>query len=211
MRPNRLLAIGVIAGIGSLACATMAKVGTGGTVEQALLAQVAGLGGCGEMSRLDTLSSEFHPDLMFIEGACLLEHGDTAHPLVAVDRGGQIYLLDGASAFAFMIRMHPPPFITRERAVEYAAEALRMMGRLSPKDRLVLSSSEIPDTLLATLGVSRGEFWDSSRVLRDLSRGYEVALLALGPTGVRSAVGLVYADSGSVQMIVEERRLPRVP
>jgi hypothetical protein len=194
-----------------LACAPIARVERGGAVERALLAQATGLGGCDVVSRLDTLSSQFHPELTFIEGACLLEHGDTAYPLVAVDRGGQIYVLDNPSSFAFMIRMHPPPQVARERAVEYATVALRMMGRLTPQDRVVRSSSEIPDSLLSVLGASREEFWDSSRVLRDLSRGYEVALVAVGPSGIKSAVGLVYADSGSIEMVVEQRRVPRVP
>jgi hypothetical protein len=151
------------------------------------------------MDQIDTVRQPHFTGLTFVEGQCQLEHGAIAAARVAVDQNGQIFLLDNPSGFAYMVRLHPPSGIDSVAAVEYAYSALRMTGKLSARDTLLASMSSIPDSLLKRLELDRPQLPSKSRVLQLLNDGFRVAVVTLGPAGLRMHEVVVYSSSGEVR------------
>lgn len=164
------------------------------------LPRLGGVGGCDSIDYRETRHYDLHPGLTFVEGTCVREHGDTARGIVAVDSAGQVYLLNNPSGLEFMLRVHPAKPLGRAQALDYVASALAMMGAINLGDTVVPFSAAIPDSVLMRAGVTRSELMDSSRVLRELSRGYEVAVTTWGPGGLTASIAIVHSDSGFVRV-----------
>lgn len=114
------------------ACLGHSTAPTAHMVYDALLAEVGGPGGCSSLVRADTTYTSWFPEVKIVTGRCLREHGDTVASIVGVDPEGAVYLLDSPSAFRFLLRRHPPGQIPADSLVDYAWDALRFTGRVSP-------------------------------------------------------------------------------
>jgi hypothetical protein len=176
------------------------RIATGQHVREALLAQVQGLGGCADIDLQRETASPYFPGIRLIQGACQLEHGDTAFPLVGVDRDGLVYVLDSPSAFSFLVLVHPPTGIDSSNVLDYARSALQMMGQLSARDTVVKRTDSIPNIVLVRHRVSRAELL-GSRVLRSLREGFLVSVTTVSSRRVTNNQVMVYPKSGGVRFM----------
>lgn len=171
-------------------------------VQYALLAQVSGFGGCTMIEETRVLEKPFFPSLTFIQGRCTLEHGDIAHPVVALDQAGMVFVLDSPSAFAFMIRAHRPS-VSEDELIAYATTSLTLMGELGIADT-TLQPAGVPQRLLDSLGLVAGQLY-RTEVRRRLGTGFEVGFTALGPNTLTTALLIVYPSSGEIRIIDVKR------
>jgi hypothetical protein len=152
------------------------------------------------MDEVDTVKLARFPGLTFVEGRCAMEHGDTAVAQVAVDDGGQTFLLDSPSSFAYMVRLHPPAPVDSANAVAYALDALRMTGKLATSDTLVTNVALIPESVASGIGLDRKQVSKASRVLQRLNHGYRVQVITMGKHAIKANEILVYS-TGLVELI----------
>jgi hypothetical protein len=164
-------------------------------IHHALLAQVAGPGGCLELDHLEPTDIAFFPDVRFWVGTCLLEHGTTAHSLAGSDVAGQVYLLDSESGFSFLISQHPPVGLDSGGAIRYARLALIMQGKLPWNSRLAMSGTDLPARLCRLRGGTCGTLSPSratngGRVVY-LTAFTDEDLFSAGPLSVNLQTGAV--------------------
>ena len=169
--------------------------GTDSAIVNALMAQVEGLGGCTDLGHVRQTKSRFFPQVELFEGLCLLEHGDTARPLVARDSAGLIYVLDSPSSFRFLIRQHHPVGLDSTAAVPYAHQALVMMGKMAPEARLAANPGEVPsklchDTGFVCSGLFRTHAEDNGRTVF-LTAFTESSIFSAGPVLLELSTGFV--------------------
>lgn len=187
-----------------IGCLTMASVGTANaqvvaqsSVRNALLAQVIGFGGCYGLDVTTDTAFRFFPTVRFTVGTCILEHGDTARPIVARDSSGVLYVLDSPSAFQFLVRQHPPVGLDSSTAVDYAKVALAMQGKLPLQARMFTGREPI-DSLCKAVDVVCGGL-QLPGVTRLGHRGVTVRLTAFTSSTLYSESGaILYLDSGFV-------------
>ena len=176
------------------------------TVRDALLAQVDGLGGCfGRMPLVTPLQIRFFPDVSFYVGTCVLEHGDTAHPIAALDRDQLTYVLDSKSAFRLLIRRHHAIGVDSATAVEYAKIALAMSGDVPYEAVVALHVTDLPPALCKHLSKGCSGFFESRVDRRMVHSGLIAVLLtAYTKTAIFSAGPVVIEPDGSVIGAIQE-------
>jgi hypothetical protein len=113
-------------------------------VQQALLAQVRGWGGCRTLDVIAPYESAYFRSVELHEGHCEAGHGAIRRAVVGLDRDGVVYLLDSPSAFSFLILRHPPLVPSDSTVLWYVSEALTMMGEIPWGARLVTTSADLP-------------------------------------------------------------------
>lgn len=123
-----------------------------GAVGDALAAQLFGPGGCRSLDVIDTVTSKFFPAVTLMRGICESEHGDTTTGLAAVDDSGMLYVLGSPSSFNFLLRRHRPSGLDSANAIEFARQALGMMGELVDDPRTVFRPEDVPRRILDSLG-----------------------------------------------------------
>ena len=143
----------------------------GAVIPTALTSLTAGFGGCsGPPVRRDTTIAAF-PQVRFVRGYCVREHGDSTTAIVGIDADSVLYLLGSDDAFRFLVNRHPPPLIDSAKALAYARLALELSGLTSGLDRILMDFKDAPDTVrrLIRLGPPRplmirsqanGKVWD---------------------------------------------------
>jgi hypothetical protein len=176
-------------------------------IDAALRVQVEGFGGCsGDIVRRDTTNPHF-PNVRFVQGMCLLEHGDTVFPLVAVDGAGVVYVLDSPSGFNFLARMHKAVGLDSSTALAYVADALVMSGVLGRSDKTVRDRRELTRNVLTRFGVAASEV-PATRIRQSVRNGYLMAITTLGPFRLTTQDVLVYM-SGRVRVITRKEWVAR--
>ena len=146
----------VTATLAASSCSVRVKTEKTELAKDALLAEAGGPGGCTTLTRVDTLPSiVYFPRVTFLQGMCLLEHGDTAVASIGLDSSGTPFLLDSPSAFRFLLRRHPVVGVDSQSLVDYARVGLIFSGQLSVDARLIRSPAEASDSELATSGRKR--------------------------------------------------------
>lgn len=173
-------------------------------LDDAMLAQVGGFGGCREIEQKHERHIKFFPQVRFYEGICVREHGDTVRPVVGVDERGGIFVLNAPSSFDFMRRAHPPTAIDSADLLEYARIALVFSGETGAQDSVVPSPSGLSDATLKRAGAQREQLRRSG-VLRTLNRGSTIGVTMLGPSYLATYVVLVYPDDGTARVMQRER------
>lgn len=148
-------------------------------VMEAIEAQVEGPGGCSGIDAADSIASRFFPEVTLLRGRCVAEHGDTLVAIAGNDRIGLIYLLDSPASFRFLINRHSPVGIDSSSAVDYAYQALALMGELPDGAKLVRD--------LTVLSHLHAKAWRSKRlkgppsgVVTQLNGRFIVAITVVG-------------------------------
>ncbi len=155
----RVLLLCLVTGAG--ACAVQQhthSLVSGGLLEDAMLAQVEGGGGCTRIERVVQTPTPFFPRVQFVTGHCLNEHADELHSTVGVDSSGVIYSVRTTEGLRFLTRRHPPVGLTRQSIGKFSSWVLQVLDALPAQCRLdqaqhtlSLSASE-PDQLWAEFG-----------------------------------------------------------
>lgn len=97
-------------------------------VDQALMAQVRGPGGCDTTGTRASGAIPFFPGVQFWSMHCEAEHGDTLTAIAATDSAGIVYLLDTQTGFAFLASAHRPALLDDARVARYTEVALALSG-----------------------------------------------------------------------------------
>jgi len=196
-----ILRLGAASALGGLWCSAASGQGlppTAAALQDALLAQVLGFGGCLELERVDTVIPQFFPTARILQGSCEAEHGDTLLPRAAADDLGLVYVLDSPSGFAFLIRRHHPVAIDSANALEYGHEVLHMTGDLTIPSRLITGQGDLPQELRADL--ARRGVTALSEISEDRAGRFRLWMVVL--TGSRLSAFNVLVDRGTGGAIV---------
>jgi len=82
------------------------------------------------------------------------EHANVHRTTIAIDSGGQVYLLKSPADIRFMTRQHPPQKLTSSGVVDYSVALLEMMGRIGNNDIIVRRASDVSSEHLARAGIA---------------------------------------------------------
>src|SRR3954463_2225380 len=130
-----LLSVGALAAV--LAVGRAEGQSPSAAIPQALRALTRGFGGClGDVASRDVQLS-FFPDVHFVRGTCVLEHGDTTTALVGLDRDSVLYLASSVQTLKFLVLRHPPTKLDGTNVVAYTQQALEVAGLASGEARLL--------------------------------------------------------------------------
>jgi hypothetical protein len=171
-------------------------------VQDGLLAQAGGPGGCVSLLKVDSVRARFFPDVRIIRGTCILEHGDTFSANVAVDTRGTLFLLDSPSAFRFLLRRHPAVGIDSASMVDYARIGLVYSGFVRSDAQLVDDVTEITDSALLAVGRKRNEIVPSG--IQRFKHGVEVVWVTTGSRSGYRTFG-VSVNTADGEIVVVQR------
>ena len=201
----------VVAFLSLLATGTrtaLAQDSTSGMVEDALLAQTTGVGGCfGSIERTEQVEEPALPGVRVIRGECTLEHGDTAAAFVAVDSAGVVYVLGSPSAFQYLLRRHPARGLDSSSVLGYAQRAGWYTGSLPTWVTLVPHAEQLPDSILRRTRTKRRGLRVPG-VERRSGAGFVVALLGYGPEVIVTRRYHVLPTGGIVELDSDDRFVP---
>jgi len=114
-------------------------------LDDAILAQVEGGGGCTRISEVADTLSPFFPDVRFYTGRCLNEHAQQLRSTIAVDKQGVVYGLRTESGLRFLTRRHPPVGLARPTIGDFAIWATRMLDAFAAECQVaIVREAETP-------------------------------------------------------------------
>ncbi|HET8648743.1 MAG TPA: hypothetical protein VFL95_01775 [Gemmatimonadales bacterium] len=174
-------------------------------VTDAILAQTSGPGGCVSVAALDSARNSYFPDVDFIHGYCVGEHGDTLQGIVAVDSSGVLYLLDSPSAYRLLARRHPPVVPHLDGAdtaavLDYVRNGLVLMGYMSPPARFARSAAAVPRVALQASGLTAAQI-PGTFIESNTGPALAVWVTAVTPTTVEILKALVVKAGGDIQVV----------
>ncbi len=143
-RCETVLALGLAALIGP-GCVGP-DTGTPTVVQQALLAQKQGPGGCQSLDWVNPVELPYFEGVRFFQAQCLLEHGDTVRMTAALD-DATAFVLDNQSSYRFLLARHPATGVDSASALDYVEWGLRFTGRLRSWTQVIGSLAEVPDSV----------------------------------------------------------------
>lgn len=120
--------------------------GPGAVVQQGLLAQWRGPGGCTALDWVAPRQIRYFPNVRFYEAQCFLEHGDSALAIVAHDEA-TLFILDNVSSYQLLVDRHPALGVDSSSAIEFAAWALRFAGVIQAPGQILPSVEALPDSV----------------------------------------------------------------